>query len=58
MHCRQGKDRTGLFMAYYLKTLYHLDSDEAIARVKAVRPLALTADGWDGFAREVLDACS
>ena len=58
VHCRQGKDRTGLFMAYYLKTLYHFDSDEAIARVKAVRPIALTADGWDEFALEVLDAGS
>jgi len=57
VHCRQGKDRTGLFMAYYLKTLYNLESRAAIARVKAVRPIALTADGWDEFAHEVLDAC-
>ena len=57
-HCRQGKDRTGLFMAYYLMALYKLSSEEAIARVTAVRPIALTAEGWDKFAIEVLDACA
>jgi len=57
VHCRQGKDRTGLFMAYYLKTLYNLDTEAAIARVKAVRPIALTAEGWHEFAHEVLDPC-
>lgn len=54
VHCRQGKDRTGLFMAYYLKRRHGLTTDEAIARVKAARPIALTADGWDRFAVEVL----
>lgn len=57
VHCRSGKDRTGLFMAYYLKTLYQLDTHAAIARLKAVRPIALSAEGWDKFAIEVLDAC-
>lgn len=57
VHCRQGKDRTGLFMAYFLKMRLGLGSREAIARVMAVRPIALTAEGWDRFAVEVLDAC-
>jgi len=34
-----------------------LSTREAIAAVKDVRPIALTADGWDQFAIEVLDAC-
>jgi protein-tyrosine phosphatase len=57
VHCRQGKDRTGLFMAYYLKLRYNLSSQQAVARVKAVRPIALSADGWGEFADKVLDAC-
>ena len=57
VHCRHGKDRTGMFMAYYLKMQRKLGTLEAIAQVKAVRPIALTADGWDQFTIEVLDAC-
>lgn len=57
VHCRHGKDRTGMFMAHYLKMQRSLSTLEAIAQVKAVRPIALTADGWDQFAIEVLDAC-
>ena len=57
VHCRQGKDRTGMFMAYFLKTRQGLSTEAAIARVMQVRPIALTATGWDQFAIEVLDAC-
>ena len=57
VHCRHGKDRTGMFMAHYLKMQRSLSTLEAIAQVKAVRPIALTADGWDQFTIEVLDAC-
>jgi protein-tyrosine phosphatase len=45
VHCRHGKDRTGMFMAHYLKIQRSLSTLEAIAQVKAVRPIALTADG-------------
>ena len=58
VHCRQGKDRTGLFMAHYLTQRNKLPTLDAIAAVKAVRPIALSADGWDQFAIEVLDACA
>jgi protein-tyrosine phosphatase len=57
VHCRHGKDRTGLFMAYYLKMQYGLSTSEAIFRVMTVRPIALSAECWDQFAVEVLDAC-
>jgi protein-tyrosine phosphatase len=57
VHCRQGKDRTGLFLAYYLMRRDNLDVKAAIARVMAARPIALSASGWERFAREVLDAC-
>ena len=58
VHCRHGKDRTGMFMAHYLKMQRKLSTLEAIAEVKAVRPIALSATGWDQFAIEVLDACN
>ena len=57
VHCRLGKDRSGLFMAHYLTQRRRLPTLDAIAAVKAVRPIALSADGWDQFAIEVLDAC-
>ena len=57
VHCRHGKDRTGLFMAYYLKIQYRLSTGDAISQVMSVRPIALTAENWDQFAIEVLDAC-
>ncbi len=57
VHCRHGKDRTGMFMAHYLKMQGKLSTRDAIAAVKDVRPIALTAEGWDEFAIDVLDAC-
>ena len=57
VHCRQGKDRTGLFMAYYLLQQRGIAVEEAIAAVKQVRPQALSATGWDAFAVEVLTRC-
>ena len=57
VHCRHGKDRTGLFMAYFLRQQLGMSSKDAVDRVKTVRPIALTAEGWDQFAIDVLDAC-
>lgn len=53
-HCHHGKDRTGLFMAYYLMMRRHISAEEAIKQVKTARSVALSADGWDSFAKEVL----
>ncbi len=53
VHCSSGKDRTGLFMAYFLVRSGASPVD-AMAGVKAVRPIAFTAEGWEAFAFEVL----
>ncbi|MGB8337743.1 MAG: dual specificity protein phosphatase family protein [Burkholderiales bacterium] len=53
VHCSSGKDRTGLFMAYFLAMSGYSVVD-AIARVKAIRPIAFNADGWEVFVLEVL----
>jgi protein-tyrosine phosphatase len=54
VHCRSGKDRTGLLMAYYLMRTTGVSVDDAIRQVRLVRPIALSAEGWDEFAREIL----
>jgi protein-tyrosine phosphatase len=58
VHCRSGKDRTGMFMAYYLVRSGGLSVERAIQEVKRVRPIALSAPGWDVFTREVLEAAT
>ncbi len=53
-HCSSGKDRTGLFLCYYLVRTEGFSPDAAIDEVKRIRPIALSADGWEDFARTVL----
>lgn len=54
VHCSGGNDRTGLFLAYFLVHCMHLSPGEAIEAVRAVRPTALSADGWEAFAMQLL----
>ena len=57
IHCATGKDRTGLFLSYYLCRRSGMKAEAAIAEVRRVRPIALSAEGWDEFGVEVLRAC-
>jgi hypothetical protein len=54
VHCTSGKDRTGLFGAYYLMKRLGLDPEAAFARTRELRPIAFSAWGWSEFAMEVL----
>lgn len=54
IHCRSGKDRTGLLMAYYLVRRHACTPDEAVTRVKTVRSIAFSSEGWDQFALDIL----
>jgi protein-tyrosine phosphatase len=54
IHCTSGKDRTGLVMSYFLMCTRGLTIDEAIREVRSVRPIALSAAGWETFGREIL----
>lgn len=54
VHCSSGKDRTGLFLAYYLMRERGLSVAGALEEVRRVRAIALTAPGWDEFAQGVL----
>jgi protein-tyrosine phosphatase len=54
VHCSSGKDRTGLFLGYYLIRNDGLSPAAAIEEVQRVRPIALSAQGWQEFALDVL----
>lgn len=54
VHCYAGKDRTGMLLALFLAKRDGLPAPAAIARVRSVRPLALTAPGWEALALEVI----
>ena len=58
VHCAAGKDRTGLFLAYYLMQCENAPLERAMEQVRAVRPVAFTAEGWHDFAVQVLSATS
>ena len=54
VHCSSGKDRTGMFLSYYLCATEGLAPIEAIKRVKRVRSIALSAEGWEKLTLDVL----
>jgi protein-tyrosine phosphatase len=49
IHCRSGKDRTGMVMAAYLIEFEGYDAKTAMDQVIEVRPIAFTAQGWKEF---------
>ena len=55
IHCRSGKDRTGMVLAAYLIAFEGYDVKNAMQEVIAVRPIAFSAEGWMEFALEVLN---
>lgn len=56
VHCHAGKDRTGMLLALLVAKRDGVTAAEAIQRVRAVRPLALTAPGWETLALAVIPA--
>ena len=54
VHCSGGNDRTGLFLSYFLVRYAGLSANQAIQRVQAVRPTALSAEGWLAFTQQIL----
>ncbi|EAQ67763.1 tyrosine-specific protein phosphatase, putative [Marinomonas sp. MED121] len=56
IHCRSGKDRTGLVMAAYLVQFEGMTAKEAMDKVFSVRSIAFSAEGWIPFALDVLES--
>ena len=54
VHCHAGKDRTGMLLAVVVAKTEGLSARAAIAKVREVRPLAITASGWEALALEVI----
>ena len=54
VHCAGGCDRTGLVLSHYIARREGLDASAAIQKVRAVRPEALSAPGWEEMALEVI----
>ncbi len=57
VHCRSGKDRTGMVLAAYLIYFEGYDVKQAMEKVLSDRQIAFSAEGWFEFAREVLSLC-
>ena len=55
VHCTSGKDRTGLFLSYYLCKTEAMAPTDAIQAIRHVQPIALSATGWEDFALNVLN---
>lgn len=55
VHCRSGKDRTGMVLAAYLIEFEGRGAKQAMDEVLGVRPIAFTAEGWKEFTLDVLD---
>jgi protein tyrosine/serine phosphatase len=47
VHCHHGQDRTGAILAGYLITHRGMAPDAALAHLRAVKPLAMAAKGYD-----------
>lgn len=54
VHCRSGKDRTGMVLAAYLITFEGYQAKAAMDEVIGVNPIAYSADGWLDFGLDVL----
>jgi protein-tyrosine phosphatase len=54
VQCVAGCDRTGLVLSHYLAMSNGLDINEAINEVRSVRPMALSAEGWEDMAVRVI----
>lgn len=54
VHCFAGRDRTGMLLALFLARRDGLAAGDAIARVREVRPEAISAPGWEEMALRVI----
>lgn len=58
VHCRNGNDRTGVFLAYYLSQRHGYSPEDAINEVRSRRAACLRAHGWQRFTLQLLTQSS
>lgn len=56
VHCTHGNDRTGLFLLYFLVRHEGLTFQEALRKLKIIRPSILIAYGWENLAYDLIPA--
>jgi protein-tyrosine phosphatase len=49
VHCHAGQDRTGAILTGYLVTYCGVKPRTALERIRAVKPAAMTAKGYEGL---------
>jgi protein-tyrosine phosphatase len=54
VHCHAGKDRTGMLLAVLVAKKENLSAQAALEKIRTVKPLAITAPGWEALAMEVI----
>ena len=50
VHCVAGLDRTGTLLTYHVARTEVLAPADALARVRRIRPRAISAEGWEPMA--------
>ncbi len=55
VHCKAGKDRTGLLLSYFFARTNGISSLQSITRIREINPEALSSEGWEAMAINVLD---
>ena len=58
VHCRSGKDRTGMTLAAYLIAFEGYEARTAMEEVIGINPIAFSAEGWLEFGLDVLNVFS
>ena len=55
VHCHAGKDRTGMLLGSFLTLVEELEPHEAFKRLRAVRPVALSSEGYEEFFLKLME---
>ena len=54
VHCWAGKDRTGMLLGSFLTLVEGLKPKEAFLKLREVRPVALSSEGYEEFFLELM----
>lgn len=55
VHCHAGKDRTGILLGSYLTLVKGFDAGCALKKLRDVRPVALSSEGYEAFFHQLME---